>query len=483
MHVIVIGAGKLGFEVAKRLAEKGEDVAVIDRDEARLQEVSERLDVLTVYGNGASPAVLQKAGVERADLVLAVTEADEVNMIACVTAKHMAAARNEPRAGGTGSRSKPAQLLQRLPSRPLCAARIRSPEYAGSFPYTRWLRQIGVDAVINPDRLTALEVARLVRAPLATHIDFFADGRVVLVGLKVSEDAPLARGTLQEVNPPCLVAAVVREGHVSIPDGSARLQPGDRVYLVGKAGSAAEFRMLAGLPGRAVREVTIIGGGKVGFPLAQLLLPAVKRGLHLKLIDRDPARCNQLAEELPGVLVICGDGERIDVLSDEMVGNSDVLVAVTSEDHTNLLAAMIAKQLGVGEVIVSVSREDYVPLAERAGADAVVVPRLLAAATALQLLNPRHVLSLSILEEGKAQVLELMVGEGAPAANRPLKSLSGLRDAVVGAVVRDGEVLIPTGETVLLPDDHLIVFALPEAVPRLEALFEGREPAELRRQS
>lgn len=460
LYVIVVGAGKLGFEVAKRLADRGEDVAVIDREPARLQEVSERLDVLTVCGNGASPAALQRAGVERADLVLAVTEVDEVNIIACVTAKHMAVSGSRPR--------------------PLCAARIRNPEYAASSSYTRLLRQIGVDAVINPDRLTALEVARLVRAPLASHIDFFADGRVVLVGLKVCEDAPLAAGTLKEVNPPCLVAAVVREGHLFIPDGATRLQPGDRVYLVGKAGSVAEFRALAGLPGRPVREVTIVGGGKVGFPLAQLLLPAVKRGLHLKLIERDPARCSQLAEALPGVLVICGDGERIDVLRDEMVGDSDVLVAVTSEDHTNLLAAMIAKQLGTDEVIVSVSREDYVPLAERAGADAVVVPRLLAAATALQLVNPRHVLSLSILEEGRAQVLELVVGEGAPASRSPLKSLSGLRDAVVGAVVRDGEVLIPTGETVLLPEDHLIVFALPEAVPRLQALFEGHEAAEVR---
>lgn len=481
MHVIVIGAGKLGFEVAKRLTEQGVDVVVIDRDEARLQEVVERLDVLTVHGNGASPTVLQKAGVEKADLVLAVTEVDEVNIIACVTAKHMAASRSQPKGGGVAASSQSSAALERLPSRPLCAARLRNPEYTGSFPYTRSLRQLGVDVVINPDRLAALEIARLIRVPLASHIDFFADGRVSLVGLKVSEDAPLARGTLQEVNPPCLVAAIVREGHVFIPDGSSRVQPGDRVYLVGKAGSLPELRTLVGLPGRPVKEVTIIGGGKVGLPLAQLLLPAVKRGLHVKLIDRDPGRCNELAEALPGVLVICGDGERIDVLSDEMVGNSDVLVAVTSEDHTNLLAVMIAKQLGVDEGIVSVSREDYVPLAERAGADAVVVPRLLAAATALQLLKFRHVLSLSILEEGKAQVLELVVGHGAPAAGVPLRELSELRDAVVGAVVRDGEVLIPTGDTVMLPDDHLIVFALPEAVPRVEALFEGRAPATLRR--
>ena len=477
MHIIIIGAGKLGFEVAKRLTEEGHDVAVIDRDPTRLREVEGRLDVLTVQGNGASPAILEKAGVERADVVLAVTQSDEVNMIACMTAKQMAAlARPGAWAARTPTDSD-SPTRAGGPSRPLCAGRIRNPEYTGTLPYTRSLRQLGVDVVINPDRLAALEIARLVRAPWATDVDFFVGGRVVLAAARLCEQAPLTQAPLRYLSIPCLVAAYVRDGQVFLPDGNTQLRPGDRAYLVGRAGQLAEFRALAGSPGRVVREVTIIGGGNVGFPLAQMLLPATKRGLHLKLIDRDPQRCGELAGQLPGALVICGDGEQIDVLRDEGVGQSDVVVAVTSHDHTNLLGAMIAKELGVPEVIVTVSREDYVPLAERAGADAVVVPRLIAAATALQLVHPRHVLALSILEEGKAEVLELVVGEGATAARRPLKEVASPPDAVVGAVARNGEILIPTGDTVLLPGDRLIVFTLPQSVPRVEALFQGQPPA------
>ena len=475
MHAIIIGLGKLGFEVARRLVDEGHDVVVVDRDPDRLAQAEGRLDVLTVQGNGASPAVLERAGVERADVVLAVTDSDELNMIACMTAKQMAAlARGAASASAELPGPPRPEGLQR--PRPLCAGRIRNPDYTGTLPYTRSLRQLGVDVVINPDRLAALEMARLVRAPWTSYVDFFAGGRVVLAATRLAEGAPLARAPLREQGLPCLVVAAVREGRVFLPDGSTRLEPGDRVYLVGRAPQLAEFRALAGAPERTVREVTVIGGGKVGLPLAQLLLPATRRGMYLKLIERDPQRCAWLAEQLPGVLVICGDGERMDVLKEEGVDGSDVVAAVTSQDHTNLLAAMIAKELGVSEVLVTISREDYVPLAERAGADAVVVPRLIAAATALQLVHPRHVLALSILEEGKAEVLELVLGEGAAAARRPLREVASPPDAVVGAVARDGEVLIPTGDTVLQPGDRLIVFTLPQSVARVEALFQGEPP-------
>jgi len=487
LYVIIVGAGKLGFEVARRLAEEGHDVAVVDKDAARLREVEERLDVLTVLGNGASPAVLEKAGVRRADLVLAVTEVDEVNMIACMAAKQMA---RGPRGwpGGPAGQAAGQVAGQAAgqaavaahgsgpegPGRPLCAGRIRNPDYTGSWPYTRSLRLLGVDVVIHPERLAAQEIVRLIRAPWASYVEFFVGGRVAVAAVRLAEDAPLTRGPLRELKAPCLVAACVREGELFIPDGSTRLEPGDRVYLVGRAGQLPELRVQAGAPGRTVRDVTLVGAGKVGFPLAQMLLPAVKRGLRVRVLDKDPQRCSEIADQLPGVLVLCGDAERIDVLREEGVGATDLLVAATSQDHTNLLACMIARQLGVPEVVVTVSREDYVPLAERAGADAVVVPRLMAAATALQLVHPRHVLALSILEEGQAQVLELQVDEGAPAAHRPLRDLDFAPDAVVGAVARGDQLLIPTGETVLLPGDRVLVIGLARSVGRVEALFQGR---------
>jgi len=448
VRAIVVGAGKLGYEIAKLLAAEDHDIVVIDQQEEALSEVTNNLDVLAIHGNGASPKVLERAGVERTDLLIAVAGPDEVNIIACLTAKRFGV--------------------------PVCAARVRNSDYlAGDDPaFTH--QQLGIDVVVNPEQAAALEIARLLKTPTATHVGYYAGGRVSLVRLKVEQDAPITRGPLRVVRPQhCNVAAVVRGDHIFIPDGNTTIQSGDKIYLVGRTGNFAAIRSLVGSPARPLREITIVGGGRIGFPLAQLLASGQRRGVEVKLIEKNPRRCSELAAALSGVLIICGDGEKLEVLREELVERSDALVAATNDDSTNLLATIAAKQLGVREAIVVLSREDYVPLAERAGADAAVVPRLITAATLLKLARRDEVVSLSLLEEGRAAAVELVVETGSRAAGQRLQDLRLAEGTVVGAVVRRDEVIIPKGDTLLLAGDHLVMFGTVEALDRAQSLFRS----------
>lgn len=448
MRVIVVGAGKLGYEIAQLLAAADHDIVVIDEREDALTEVANNLDVLAIAGNGASPQVLEKAGVGHTDLLVAVAGPDEVNIIACLTAKRLGV--------------------------PVCAARVRNEDYlAGDDPAFHH-RQLGIDVVVNPERAAALEIARLLKTPTATQVDYFAGGRVSLVRLRVEDGAPITRGPLREVRPErCVVAAVVRDDQIIIPSGDTTIASGDKIYLAGRTGNFAAIRALVGSPARPLREVTIVGGGRIGFPLAQRLTRGSRRGVAVKLIEKNPERCHELAAALSGVLIICGDGDKPEVLREELVDRSDALVAATGDDAANLLATIAAKELGVGQAVVVLSREDYVPLAERAGADAAVVPRLITASTLLKLARRDPVVSLSLLEEGRAAAVEVIVEAGARAEGVRLQDLRQAEGTIVGAVVRGDEVIVPRGPTQILAGDHLVLFGTVEALDRAQTLFRS----------
>lgn len=446
MRVIVIGAGQLGYEIARLLSEENHDIVVIDNDPEALTAVN-NLDVLAIEGNGASPAVLAKADVGKSDLLIAAAGSDEVNMIACLAAKRLGV--------------------------PLCAARLRDPDYQVDDPDMSY-RMLGIDVVIDVARTAATEIARILKTPNATQVDYFANGRASVVRVRVDEGAPVTRAPLRHLRPDrCVIALVVRGDELFIPDGDTIIQPDDRIFIVTQTGHFAPIRELTGATERRpLREVTIVGGGRIGMTLAQLLLRSRRRGMEIKIIERDYERCTQLAGMLDNVLVICGDGEKYEVLEEEMVGRSDAFVAVTSEDGTNLLSTLAAKEMGASEAIARLSRETYVPLAERAGADAVVVPRLITASMLLKLVRQGSVVSLALLEDGRAEAVELVVEEGAPAAEKKLSQISRMSGAVVGAVMRNGKVIIPSGDTEILAGDRLVLFGLASAIPKVQQLFQ-----------
>lgn len=446
LRVIVIGAGKLGYQIARLLSEEDHDIVVIDNDPDALSEVANHLDVLAIEGNGASPAVLAKAEVGKTDLLIAAAGPDEVNMIACLAAKRLGVS--------------------------MCAARVRTPDYIVDEPELSY-RRLGIDVLIDTERTAATEIARILKTPNATQVDYFANGRVSVIRVRVDEGAPVTRAPLREIRPErCVIAAVVRDDDLFIPDGDTVIEPDDRIYVVTHTGQFAAIRELTGVADRRpLREVTIVGGGRVGFTLAQLLLKSRRRAPEVKIIERDYDRCTELAGLLDHALIICGDGEKFEVLEEEMVGRADAFVAVTSEDGTNLLSTLAAKELGAGEAIARLSREDYIPLAERAGADAIVVPRLITASTLLKLVRQHPIVSLALLEDGRAEAVEIVVEEGVPATGKTLAELKKLDGAIVGAIVRHDKVIVPKGDTEIAAGDRLVLFGMASALPKAQQLF------------
>lgn len=447
MKIIVIGAGKVGFEIALRLSDEGHDTVVVDKDAASLHEIGDRLDVMTILGNGASPAVLEQAGVREADIVVAVTESDEVNMIACMTAKRFGVS--------------------------TCVARIRNPEYTSNSPNGLSHQALGIDLVIDPERLAAMEIARLLKIPMASDVEYFAHGKVCMVGLKVEAGSPLAGNRLAAFDMPhCLIVALFRGDQLVIPRGDTLVQAGDRVLIMGRTANLHEMRALVGQATREIQSVAIIGAGRVGRHLVELIAPKKRSAPSVTLFEKDTKRAHEVARAFSQILVITGDATKIDVLRDEGIRAFDALVAVSGEDHTNLLATMLAKQLEVPVVITRISREDYGPLASKAGADAVVVPRLVTASSVLRLVRQSEIVSITLLQGG-AETLEFLATEGCQITGRALRDINFPRGALIGAIFHQGDVIIPNGDSRIYAGDRAVVLAKPSAVEEVAAFFRN----------
>ncbi|MGI6642930.1 MAG: Trk system potassium transporter TrkA [Bacillota bacterium] len=446
MRAIVIGAGKVGYHIARQLSGENNDVVVIDNREEALAPTRESLDVMTVLGNGASPAVLEEANVADTDMVIAVTTQDEVNIIACLTAKHY---------GVTTT-----------------VARVRNADYmlsARAFIHG----QAGIDLIINPERLAALEIVKLLKTPTASEVGTYAGGRVQLLGLRCDEhdqailNKPLWRLGLRNI----LVVALVRGDAMLIPDGNTQIESGDYIYVLGRTGDLERSAFIAGRSHGQIQTVTIVGGGEIGLRICEILSGFKGQGLTIKLVEKDRERAAFLAEILPDVLVLHGDGTQIEFLESEQVGDSDALVAVSGHEETNLLIAMLGKRLGAKEIIVELGRQEYWALADTIGVRAVVVPRLLTASTILRLLRKDRLLDVSFLKQGQAEVMEVVISGDAPIAGKTLRVARMPKNSLVGTIIRGNEVIIPHGGSEIRANDRVVVFSQVESVPRVNEML------------
>lgn len=446
MRVVVIGAGEVGWHLAARLSAENHDVVVIERDSDLGERLQSRLDLLVVEGNGASLSTLEKAGVERANLLLAVTNSDEVNLIACLIA---------------------AQFDVRLK-----VARVSNPEYyerRGILGEGRF----GADLLINPERECAREILKLFHRTGASDVAEFAGGRIVLLGLPVGEEAPVVGKTLQEIGRGhgerhFLTVAIDRDGDTLIPDGATRLMAGDDIYLFSETPHLDDAYRLLGLERGRIRRAMLLGGGRVGLHLAGML---EKEGIQPTVIERDRDRCVALAESLEIALVLNGDATDIDLLRQEGIAETDALAAVTNEDETNLLASLLCKHLGAKKVVALMKRGDYIPLVSRIGIDAAVSPRLSTANRILQHVRGSHVLSMAVMERNRAEAMEFEVVEGSRIVGRPVSDLDLPTGAILGSIQRGGDVRIVRGDTVIEVGDRVVVFALPHAVEETAEYF------------
>jgi len=443
MRAIVIGAGKVGYHIARKLAEESHDVVLIDSRAEALLPARETLDVMAIVGNGASPRTLEEAGVSDTDMVIAVTTQDEANIIACLTAKYY------------GVRTT--------------VARVRNPDY--TVPAKALVHgQLGIDLIIHPERLAAQEIVKLIKTPTASEVGFYADGKVELLGIRCDTpgsavlDKPLHQLGLKN----SLVVAVVRNDRLLIPDGNTKFQLGDYIYVLGRSGNFERSTFLAGRIPSQIRSVALVGGGEIGLRTCEILSRYQREGVSVKLIEEDPERAQWLAEHLPGVLVINGDGTNMELLESEQIGECDALIAATGKEETNLLVAMVARRLGVKEIIVELGREEYSSLADTIGVHAAVIPRLLTASTILRLVQKERLVDLAFLRQGHAEVMEVVVADKAPIIGKPLRNAGLPAGALIGTVMRGSDVFIPHGDSVIQAKDRVITFSSMGAASKLK---------------
>ncbi|TET06940.1 MAG: Trk system potassium transporter TrkA [Candidatus Atribacteria bacterium] len=447
MKIIIIGAGKVGCQIAKTLSSENHDVTLIEKNDTIRQSAQNNLDVLTILGNGANVRTLEEAGIKQADMIIAVTSSDEANMIACMTAKQFGV--------------------------PQKIARIRNPEYLYAKALSR--EKLGIDFTINPERATAREIVKLLKSPInVAQVQSFAGGKVQLFELKVEDSFPFINQQLKAITfkYPVLVAAIYRNDKIIIPDGEEKIIVGDNLYILIKKDYFAGLNEIFNEKPLSMQNVMILGGSRIGIQTALIL---AKLGINTKLIERDKEKCEKIAENLPHTLVINGDGTNIDLLKSEGIETTDGFVAVTGFDEDNLLVALLAKHLGTKKVIAKVDRTNYIPILEKIGVDAVVNPRMTTASAILRFIRRGKIISLTLLKEGEAEVIELIVSPHSKIINKPLKKANLPQNSIIGAIVRKDRVIIPHGNDIIQPEDKIIIFALSSDIKKIEKIFDGEE--------
>jgi trk system potassium uptake protein len=446
MHIIIVGGGGVGYQLAYHLAEHHQDVVVIEKSEEKANRFKESLDVMVLVTNGASAAALELAGVKSASMLIAVTDSDEVNIIACILANQYGV------------------------SQIVC--RIRNPEHIdenfGLNP-----RKLGISCVINPEQVAAMEISKMLHFPDASEIEYFAQGKVLMLGLTVDEKTEITGVPLHKLplDPGSIIVGISKpNGKFIIPDGNDVIDPGSKIYLLGKSTALKDSSMLLHHKETLIKQVTIFGGGMVGRQLA-LLLEASRQPFTVKLIEKDQKRCEELSKELRNTLILQGDVTEYAMLKEEDLNTTDAVIATAGDDRNNIVSALLAQRFGVKKIICEVKRPQYVSVYNTLGIHTLISPRMLAVAHILRLTRQEEVVALSIVQGEKAEVFELVLPDNSRAINKQIKELHFPRGLIIGSIVRYDEVLIPGGETVLLPEDHLIIFSLPKVAHQLGRYF------------
>ena len=443
----------MGFALAEHLSGEEHDVTVIDTNDDALRRASESLDVLCVKGNGASLTALREADAGSADVVIAATSLDEINMVCCLAAKRL------------GAR--------------YTIARVRNVEYAMELSLLK--DALGIDMFINPENTTAVEISRLLRFPQAGDLETFCRGRVELISFRVREgdfvaDQPLSAlsGKIQAL--PMLFCAVAREGQeVVIPDGSFVPQVGDRLYLIGQPTGLTSFFHLLGRHTPKSRNVFVVGGGRIAYYLASIL---DRLGVQVKIVERSEERCRFLSEALPRVTVLCGDGTDQNLLEEEDVSASDAFVALTDRDEDNLIVALYAMQQGIPKVVAKSNRQNYAGIAHAAGLDSIVSPKLLTAAQILQVVRGMQNSEGSVMNalykiaDGNAEAMEFVANETTRHQGVPLRDLRLKKGILVAVLVHQGQIVIPDGSSSFQAGDTVILVSRSRKILDINDMFD-----------
>ena len=454
MKVIVCGAGQVGFNIAKQLAEQGNDVTVIDRSRSLIRQISEQLDVQALVGYASDPEMLDRAGADDAELLVAVTLSDEVNMVACQVA----------------------YSLFRVPTK---VARIRNQAYLNNKWRDLFSRgNMPVDVIISPELEVAEALLRRLEVPGAFNMMPFVDGEVRVIGMRLDDSCPVLDTPLRQLtelfpNLKTTVIGVVRGEKVFVPRSADSLQERDNIYIAVKASMTERAMGVFGHEESQARRLVIVGGGNVGTFLAERLEKTTPRP-NLKIIERDANRAMQVAEKLDDTVVINGDALNRDIQAEANISQADTIVCVADDDETNILASLLGKKEGCPRAIALLNNAVYGGLVGELGIDVALDPRETTVSGILRHIRRGRIRNLYSLREGQAEVIEAEVIEGSDIAGRTIRSLKIHGNVRFGLIVRGDAVIMPNADTAFEAGDRVVFLASDEAVRKVEQLFAVR---------
>ena len=446
MRIVIAGMGDVGYHLAKQLSNEEHDIVAIDMDQQRLSYSDSMADILTISGSSTNISTLREARVDKADLFVAVTSSEEVNVTSSILARKLGAKKS--------------------------IARIGNSEYLDENIDINFA-EIGVDFMIYPEELAAREVVNLILRSAATDIMDFEGGKLSVIGLRLDKDAPVIRKTIVDIAKEFesfdfRIVALHRNFRTIIPKGNDKFLPNDQVFVIAKPEGNNVVMQLAGKEDIKFDNIMILGGSKIGRRVAELLEGKMK----VKLIESDEEKSLQLADSLTSTLIIKGDGRDIDLLAQEGIIDVDAFVAVTEDAETNIITCLLAKHLGVKKAIALVDKVDYIPLTQTIGLDSLINKKLIAANNISRFIRKSEVLALSTLEGIDADIMEYVAQPKSLITKKPIKDLNFPKEAIIGGIIRDDETIIAVGDTKIQSGDKVVVFSLPGGVKQTEKFFK-----------
>jgi trk system potassium uptake protein TrkA len=445
MKIVIIGAGEVGLFLAKRLSYEKHDLVIIDVDPEKCAYAQEALDVSVIQGNASSQSVLKEAGLESADMLIAASGIDEINVLACMVASKMGVKRK--------------------------IARVRNPDYYDESSILK-PQDVGVDLFIHPEEEVITEITRLLMRASASEVIEFENGKILMVGLKLDANCPNLNKPLKDIGSDkerenFRVVAMLKGEKTIIPTGNDYFNKNDQIFVVTKKETLPQVLSLTGKTDQKLDKIMILGGGKIGRGLAERL----EKMIDVILIESNREKSVKLASQLKRTAVFQADGTEIDILAREGILNMDAFVAVTSDDETNIISCLLAKHLGIQKTIALVNKSTYLPLMPAIGIDSTVNVRISTASAILRFIRRGSILSAATFHGIDAEVIEFEIKKANKITKRPLKQLGLPEGALIAAIVRGDEVFVPYGNSSMEFGDKVIVFALPKAIPSIEKRF------------
>jgi len=452
MKILIIGAGAVGFSIAKQLSAEGHDISVVDANPKLTRKITEKLDVSITTGNATSPGVLESAGVEEAHMILAVTTSDEVNIVASILASKY----------GNDKKIK--------------IARIRNSEFTGN---NSILKDNGfcIDHMINPEQIIVESIIKILETPGATFAVDFPIGDVILRGFHVPDDAPLVGLKFSELEDieytdSFLIVYIQRDDEMITPSHSTTILPDDNIFvLISKAG-LPYFLPMVNRRADEVEKVIIYKASRTGMLLAEMLESSP---ISVTMIEPEKDKAVMAAAALRTAVVLHGDATEIDVLKDAAVEVTDIFIALSENEQTNLLASLLAKKNGAKKTIVLTNEPELVHIINQVDVDVVVNPRLVTASAILQHVRRGQILSIAKLGDSEAEAIELIAEEGSEIVRKPLQKIRFPKKTILGAIIRNNTMLLPKGIEAINPGESVVVFTLPDDIERVQALFSKKK--------